>query len=132
MIRQQRQHQQLRRKRWREYLAIAAWIVFALVLLAGPFDWAPVRKALTFKPKIREAVAAPIINDDEIYTGSIYFVPASGDACWQRMIDNRNGRMWDMGYVDCYEAMPQDTQHLPRATMSGDRMLAIGKALRGQ
>ena len=38
--------------------------------------------------------------------------------------------MWDKGYVDCNDAV-QDAPGKPRRpTMSGERMLAISKALR--
>jgi hypothetical protein len=40
-------------------------------------------------------------GDQEIYTGSIVFVPENGDACWQRFLDNRTGRSWDQGVVSC-------------------------------
>ena len=45
--------------------------------------------------------------DDEIYTGSIIVVPPTGDQCWQMMIDNRTGHMWETGYVDCYAAVSE-------------------------
>ena len=118
-----------RRFRLRDLLALSVWAVFAIALMLSPFDWSPVRQALTFKPKIKEAVAAPIVNTDELYTGSIVFVPPTGDFCWERLLDNRTGYMWDKGYVDCYETQPSTKARHP--TMSGARMLAIGKALRG-
>lgn len=118
-----------RRFRPRDLLALSVWAVFAIALMLSPFDWSPVRQALTFKPKIKEAVAAPIVNTDELYTGSIVFVPPTGDFCWERLLDNRTGYMWDKGYVDCYETQPSTKARHP--TMSGARMLAIGKALRG-
>jgi len=118
-----------RRFRLRDLLALSVWAVFAIALMLSPFDWSPVRQALTFKPKIKEAVATPIVNTDELYTGSIVFVPPTGDFCWERLLDNRTGYMWDKGYVDCYETQPSTKARHP--TMSGARMLAIGKALRG-
>jgi len=43
------------------------------------------------------------------------------------MLDNRTGRMWDKGVVNCYEAVsrPEKGQ---RGGMSSLRMNAIGKA----
>jgi hypothetical protein len=61
------------------------------------------------------------------YTGSIVLVPARGDFCWQRMIDNRTGKMWDKGYVNCYEAVsPMEKDQ--RVGMSSARINAIGRA----
>jgi len=45
--------------------------------------------------------AAQVAGDDELYTGSIIVVSRSGDDCWKMMLDNRTGRMWENGYVDC-------------------------------
>jgi hypothetical protein len=53
-------------------------------------------------------------------------VPGRGDLCWQRTIDNRTGKMWDKGYVNCYEAVAQEKD--PRVGMSSARINAIGKA----
>ena len=122
---------QHRRWRLREIVALAVWAVFGISLLLSPFDWSPLRRALSFTPKIKEAVIAPIIDNDEIYTGSIVFVPPAGNSCWLRALDNRTGLMWDKGYVDCNDAV-QDAPGKPRRpTMSGERMQAISKALRG-
>jgi hypothetical protein len=83
-----------------------------------PSGWSALRQETAAKPQRRDA---------EYYTGSIVIVPARGDYCWQRMIDNRTGKMWDKGYVNCYEAVaPQEKDQ--RVGMSSLRMNAIGKA----
>ena len=41
------------------------------------------------------------LSDDEIYTGSILFVPNDGKICRQFLFDNRTGRTNDNGLVDC-------------------------------
>jgi hypothetical protein len=43
-------------------------------------------------------------NGDEIYTGSILYIPDDGANCRQLLFDNRNGRFTDNGYVDCTQA----------------------------
>ncbi len=48
----------------------------------------------------QEAAAKPQRRDVEYNTGSIVIVPALLAA-----IDNRTGKMWDKGYVNCYEAV---------------------------
>jgi hypothetical protein len=43
-------------------------------------------------------------EDDEIYTGSILFVPNNGKVCRQLLFDNRTGLINDNGLVDCEQA----------------------------
>lgn len=100
------------------------WLAFGLAAVLYTHDWHPSgwsalkQEAATAKPQRREA---------ENYTGSIIIVPPGSDQCWQRIIDNRTGKMWDKGYVNCYEAVsPQDKDQ--RVGMSSLRMNAIGKA----
>ena len=75
----------------------------------------------------RKLAVKPQRREGENYTGSIVIVPGRGDLCWQRIIDNRTGKMWDKGYVNCYEAVapPEKDQ---RGGMSSARINAIGKA----
>ena len=108
--------------------ALLVWAAFGIGLLVNSVIWSPVKLAFTAPPKPKAAIEKPVISDDELYTGSIVFVPSFGEYCWERMLDNRTGVMWDKGYVDCYEAV--QGARGPHSTMSGERMLAIGKALR--
>jgi hypothetical protein len=50
------------------------------------------------------AAAVATASDDEIYTGSILYVPDEGRNCHQLLFDNRSGRFTDNGYVDCVNA----------------------------
>lgn len=50
------------------------------------------------------AAAGAAATDGEIYTGTILYMPESGNACRQLLFDNQNGRFTDNGYVDCYHA----------------------------
>jgi hypothetical protein len=52
------------------------------------------------------AVASAIAtaSDDEIYTGSILYMPNEGRTCRQLLFNNRSGRFTDKGYVDCVNA----------------------------
>jgi hypothetical protein len=52
-------------------------------------------------------VASASGGDDEIYTGSILYIPYEGTNCRQILFDNRNGRLTDNGYVDCQSAEAQ-------------------------
>ena len=63
----------------------------------------------------REAVAsAGAATDDEIYTGTILYMPASGNACRQLLFDNQNGQFTDNGYVDCYQATARGADDISR------------------
>jgi hypothetical protein len=44
-------------------------------------------------------------QDDDLRTGSILFVPIYGNRCRQKLIDNATWRIWDVGPIDCDEAM---------------------------
>lgn len=48
--------------------------------------------------------AAAIANGDEIYTGSILYMPNTSDVCHQWLFDNRTGDLTDNGLVDCVRA----------------------------
>jgi hypothetical protein len=63
---------------------------------------------LTKRPHAAQPVAiAP--SDDEIYTGSILFMPPEGKICRQLLFDNRTGGFSDNGNVDCERAVYQGT-----------------------
>jgi hypothetical protein len=70
-------------------------------------------------------------SDDEIYTGSIIVVPPSGDQCWQMMLDNRTGRMWENGYVNCDVAVSQFANNKRSGAVSSIRIQSISDAFRG-
>jgi hypothetical protein len=50
------------------------------------------------------AAAAAAANDEEIYTGSILYMPDEGRTCHQLLFDNHTGRLTDNGKVDCENA----------------------------
>ena len=72
-----------------------------------------------------------VASDDELYTGSIVVVPSYGDRCWQMMLDNRSGRMWEGGYMDC-DIVSDALTEAKRTGASAQRMNAIGSAFRSQ
>ncbi len=78
------------------------WLGFCLTIVVYLNDWHPsgwsaLRPQQVAKPK-------PQRSDAEIYTGSLIIMPAVGEKCQQLMMDNRTGRMWDKGIVNCYDA----------------------------
>jgi hypothetical protein len=62
----------------------------------------------------RPAAPAPASNDDEIYTGSILYMPYDGRLCRQFLFDNHTGRLSDNGSVDCESAAYQGTDSAPK------------------
>jgi hypothetical protein len=100
--------------------AVAAVMV---VLAAGFF-------AAT-KTKIEQSAAKLVVtrSDDEIYTGSILFVPDDGKVCRRFLFDNRSGRLSDSGLVDCESAYYR-SPGTPPAQMSIARTQAISETFR--
>ena len=100
-------------------VALFTWLAFAFSVLILFADW-PQREP-------REAEVKPPVDLDEQYSGSI-IVHKRGEECWQRVFDNRTGNLWDIGVVNCAEAM---TPVIPDAAVSitgADRLRAISKA----
>ena len=75
------------------------------------------------------AAAAP--SDDEIYTGSILYMPHRGDICRQLLFDNHNGQFTDNGYVDCGRAAYQGGLDGPKQ-WSAARVRVISTGFRGR
>lgn len=44
-------------------------------------------------------------NDEDIYTGSIVYMPDDGRLCRQLLFNNETGQLTDNGYVDCEQAI---------------------------
>jgi hypothetical protein len=64
--------------------------------------------------------------------GSILFVPANGDGCRQRFLDNQTGRSWDSGTVPCDQFAPDSLHAQPGRYSSGARVDAIRKGFVGR
>jgi hypothetical protein len=99
MDRSRRRSKKTRARGWERarQMAVLALIgsVLAVALFAtGEFEF--VRSLGT------PALAPP--NDDEVYTGSILYLPDRGQMCRQLLFDNRTGRVQDNGLVDCEQA----------------------------
>jgi hypothetical protein len=61
------------------------------------------------------AAAMRVPSDDELYTGSILFMPHQGTFCRQVLFDNRSGRFNDNGLVDCESALYRSASSTPNA-----------------
>jgi len=69
-------------------------------------------------------------SDDEIYTGSILFVPNDGKICRQLLFDNRTGLMNDNGLVDCQHAYYRNAAD--RQGSAAGRAQIISESFRGR
>lgn len=111
-------------------LFVGLGICFGLVLyLSGlpPFQrGTPAISRGSAAPDSAGKIETETGNDQKIYTGSIIFVPPRGDLCTQWLIDNRNGRMWENGSIDCSTAASKNTGE----GQSAMRMRSIGKAFK--
>lgn len=43
----------------------------------------------------------PTLDKNEIYTGSILYIPKTNEKCHQWLFDNRSGRFTDNGNINC-------------------------------
>jgi len=94
------------------------------VLLAAGFF-----AATESKIELSAAKPPPMRSDDEIYTGSILFVPDDGKICRRFLFDNRSGRLSYSGLVDCESAYYRG-QGVPPIPMSIARTQAISETFR--
>jgi hypothetical protein len=103
---------------------LLVWLAFGVALLIYSNDWHP--SGWTALRQEATALKPPVSVTDQ-YTGSIIIVPTRGEDCRQMMLDNRTGRMWDNGVVNCYEAVSRPGRD-QLGGMSSLRINAIGKA----
>jgi hypothetical protein len=53
-------------------------------------------------------------GEEEIYTGSILYMPDDGRICRQLLFNNHDGRFTDNGYVDCEAAAYRGALDVPK------------------
>jgi hypothetical protein len=78
-----------------------AIVTIGLCLGAGAFGLGRYVAVTRQAAAVAMADALAAADDDGIYTGSILYMPDSGNACRQLLFDNQNGQFTDNGYVDC-------------------------------
>jgi hypothetical protein len=122
-MRRPKQRSKQRNKRSERLRRITAVVAVLALLGAGLFAARDVKIELT------SAKPAPTPSDDEIYTGSILFVPDDGKVCRRILFDNRNGRLSNGGLVDCESAYYR-SPNAPPAQMSVARTQAISETFR--
>jgi hypothetical protein len=100
-------------------LAVLAGALAAGLFASGEFEF--------MRSLHKSAVAPP--SDDEVYTGSILYVPDEGKICRQLLFDNRTGRMQDNGMVDCEHAYYRGASEMSKQ-LSTARALVISESFR--
>ena len=81
------------------------WLFFVVILVSSALIGGTLADGLRPK-RSAKALADQSVSDGNAYTGSILFVSADGDKCWQRFWDNQTGRQWDSGRVSCEAVAP--------------------------
>jgi hypothetical protein len=115
---------QASRQRSRQVWAI---VTIGLCLGAGAFGIG--RYVTVTREAAALAAAWAAADDDEIYTGSILYMPDSGNACRQLLFDNQNGQFSDNGYVDCDRAAYRGANGTPKQ-WSAARVRVISSGFR--
>jgi len=108
----------------RAYVLLLGAATAAFLLFYLSSSWVPTPRVVDPPP---QADATPATR----YTGSIMVDPPHGELCWERIFDNRTGRMWDNGYVKCdtQPAQLTDARNAP-AILNAWRIQEVGKAFR--
>lgn len=111
-------------------LAAALFAGGKYVVMRTPAVPLPVRVA-TAKPAVSQGGVrvTTAASNDEIYTGSILYMPFEGRVCHQLLFDNRNGNFTDNGTVDCLSAAYEGEDGVPRQWSSA-RARVISMAFR--
>ncbi len=107
------------------------WLFFAAILALSGLIGGGLADGLRPK-RTQQATSTQSTGDDDLYTGSILFVPAGGDNCWQRFLDNQTGRLWDNGFVSCEAAAPHSLISQPGRYSTAGRVDAIRKGFLGR
>ncbi len=72
----------------------------------------------------RQSAAQAAPTEEEIYTGSILFMPYDGNDCRQNLLDNLTGQIRENGIVACDTALSQ-LESVHSRTLSSARVDAI-------
>lgn len=106
------------------YRAVLAGLLLIFVFAAGFYDHQWLFGAGTPKD------ASYTLNDSDhaLRTGSILFVPPSGNRCRHRLIDNYTWFIRDNGFINCDELASRGGDPISREYNSSPRLDAIRDA----
>jgi hypothetical protein len=116
---------------------VCAALVASLLILFFHYR-SPAHRENAVKPQLNELglqlnELRPQLNEfniDKRYAGSIVAGSLYEDKCREFILDNRNGNMWDKGYVKCYDVFSQPSEENPPIGMDAFRLREVGKAFR--
>ena len=74
----------------------------------------------------RQDAAVAAANGDDLYTGSILYMPDSSDICHQWLFNNLDGRFTDNGYVDCNRAAYRGLEAPKRWSVARAQVISSG------
>ena len=80
---------------------------------------------LTIAKRQSEGTFEPA-NGNAIYTGSMLYVPDSGNGCHQWQFDNRSGRLSDKGSVNCDDVAGQELNGAKNWSTARIRVISDG------
>ena len=113
---------------WRDrsmaYVALV-WILFGVSLAFYFAKWHSFHNEPPVKP---EAAVNKKTGETKRFSGSITSVPTGGGLCSQLIFDNRTGRFWNKGDVECEEAIPDLKDQEQNRGYNVDRLRTISKA----
>jgi hypothetical protein len=115
------------RRFWRDIRVVYVLLVWA-AFTTGLFVYFDGRIALHSPAPSGAALRSG--EDAAMYRGSVVVMPQFGNSCRKMIFDNRTGRMWANGYVDCDTAVGSVTESKREGATGTDRFNAIGAAFR--
>jgi hypothetical protein len=98
-----------------------SWLVCGLLI----FLWAAIHYGRDIPLLSQSRGVVREHKPELLFSGSILFMPLSGDTCRQRLIDNATGQIRDNGLVDCATAKAETEQRWA-ARMALQRHAAVG------
>ena len=116
------------RRRGRNSTRQTTVVVIALGALLA-FGWFATDEIVAGRQRPAAPAAAPTAGNDEIYTGSILYMPDDGRLCRQMLFDNHSGRLRDNGVVDCASAAYHGSGDAAKQ-WSSDRVRVIATGFR--
>lgn len=108
------------------YLQVACLcFIWGLMLISYAGRWSWLRLQL---PPPQHLATIKAETDDDIYTGSILYVPPRGDDCRLRSLDNHTNRVSERGAISCNDALAKSAAR--EVEIAPTRIEAIRKGFR--
>lgn len=103
-------------------------VLFALGTTLGLGALATDQYVASMRRATAAAAAAFVASSDEIYTGSILYMPNVNmtDTCHQWLFDNRDGSLTDNGLVDCVRAAYRGLEPPKRWSVARAQVISSG------